>query len=70
MPMKAADNKYYLDEEAYDEAIEALSICATVILFSFAQHSTKTRDIIIRNFIARGTTTLQGILKLWKLRHY
>ena len=68
--MKAADEKHYLPEQEYDEAIEELCMCATVILYSFGTHSTETRDLIIRSFIARGTTALKSILLLWKTDHY
>lgn len=59
--MITADKKHYLTQQEYDEAIEALCMYATVILFEFSNHSTEKRDAIIRNFIARGTTALQSI---------
>ena len=68
--MKAADPKYYLNQQQYDEAIEDLCMYATLILFFFSMHSSENRDAIIRNFIARGTTTLKSILALWKTAHY
>lgn len=68
--MKIPDKKYYPSEKEYDEAIQTLIIYATVILFSFAEHSKEKRDIIIRNLIARGTATLKAIQTLWKLNQY
>ncbi len=68
--MKTPDTKYYLLQEEYEEAVETIKIYATSLLFSFAKHSAELRDIIIRNFIARGTILLQGILALWKLDDY
>jgi len=68
--MKVADSKYYLPLKEYKKAVGTVRIYTTAILFTFAKHTTELTDIIIRNFIARGTTILQGILTLYKLNNY
>ncbi|MBA7636055.1 MAG: hypothetical protein GH143_07725 [Calditrichaeota bacterium] len=64
--MKRADNKFYLDIEQFEEGIETLRIFTVSVLFAFVKHSDDLKDLIIRNFIARGITILKGILALYK----
>jgi len=61
------EKKQYFPVEAYKEAIDILAAVATIILFSFAGHSSGIRDNIIRNFIARAIVALKGIMKLWEI---
>ncbi|MHA1360817.1 MAG: DUF5677 domain-containing protein [Candidatus Helarchaeota archaeon] len=62
--------KEYQSIESYKEAIDILDIFTKIILFSFAEHGTGIKDIIIRNFIARGIVALKGILKLYEIDNY
>lgn len=43
-----------------------------MLLFEFARHSETgaTRDLIVRNFIARADTMVRGILRLWEIKDY
>ena len=64
------DTLYYLPESEYGELIETLRVFTTLLLFEFARSPTGVRDTIIRNFIARGATTLDSISRLWPEHRY
>lgn len=68
--MNTANKIRYLPIESYKEAIDILDMFATLILFSFAKHSTEIKDTIIRNFVARAIVSLKGIMKLWEIGDY
>jgi len=59
----------YLSAEQYNEAAEALHVLSGMLLFEFARQNetTATRDLIVRNFIARADTMVRGILRLWEI---
>ena len=61
---------YYLANEDYSELVKEAEIYTKSLLFAFVKNSTSIRDTIIRNFIARGMTTLLSIEELWKDEHY
>lgn len=65
--MKTPEIREYWPLEYYKEAIELLDAVSTIILLSFAKHPTQVKNVIIRNFIARGIVTLKGILSLWEV---
>lgn len=60
----------YLSAEQYNEAAEALHVLSGMLLFEFARHSetAATRDLLLRNFIARADTMVRGILRLWEIK--
>ncbi len=62
----------YLSAEQYNEAAEALHVLSGMLLFEFARQNetTATRDLIVRNFIARADTMVRGILRLWEIKDY
>ncbi|MFZ5908637.1 MAG: DUF5677 domain-containing protein [Chloroflexota bacterium] len=60
----------YLKPEQYDELFEAVEGYSLLILNSLASNSTNVRDVIIRNFIAKGLTCLRSVLHIWKLGDY
>ncbi|MCL5882977.1 MAG: DUF5677 domain-containing protein [Actinobacteria bacterium] len=66
--MKSA--KKYHSFHSYEEAIEVFDRFAVLILFSFAEHGAGTKNVIIRNFIARTNASLKAIRELWKLKDY
>lgn len=68
--MKASETKQYWPIESYREAVEILDAVSTIILLSLAEHSKEIRNIVIRNFIARGTMSLKGVLSLWEIGDY
>ncbi|MCG2784602.1 MAG: DUF5677 domain-containing protein [Anaerolineae bacterium] len=57
----------YLTPEQYDELFEVIQEYTLIVLASITDNSTSVRDVIIRNFIARGLTCLRSILHIWKL---
>jgi hypothetical protein len=61
-----------LSAEQCDEAADALHVLSGMLLFEFARHSETgaTRDLIVRNFIARADTMVRGILRLWEIKDY
>jgi len=60
----------YRTIQEYSETIDVLGQYTTQILVSFSNHSESLRDVIIRNLIARGITSLTSILSLWKVGHF
>ena len=57
----------YLDIHAYEEAIDATHVFGGIVLFELSRHNCITRDIIIRNFLARTDVLLKAILHLWQI---
>jgi hypothetical protein len=53
--------------EAYEEAVDIIGVFSTMVLFGLAAPEAKTKDKIIRNFIARSVVSLKSILALWKI---
>ena len=68
--MSTADNKYYLPNDELEAAVESLTIYSNTLLFEFAKHSDEIKDIIIRDFIARGIVLLRSITYLWTKKCY
>ncbi len=56
--------------EEYARAIHDIAEYAKVILPSYAKCSNAPRDIIIRNFLARSVTSLNGLVQLWRVQDY
>ena len=65
-----SDNKTYAPVERFHDAVDILDKFSTVLLFELAKNASTTKDIIIRNFIARSIVSLKGIMKLWDLKDY
>jgi hypothetical protein len=53
--------------EFYSEMSEAILVLSEMLLFSFVRHECSQLDLIIRNFIARASTSLKSILALWEM---
>lgn len=51
--------------EVYRAAADALHCVSGMVLFSFARNDCDTKNIIIRNFVARSAITLNSIFALW-----
>ena len=69
--MSADDNSNkYLTSEQYDELFETIEGYSLIVLQSLASNSAEVRDVIIRNFIAKGLTCTRSILHIWKLGDY
>jgi len=53
-------NSEYPSLERYDQAVDILDKVTTMILFEFGKNAINTKDIIIRNFVARAIVSLKG----------
>lgn len=54
----------------YAKAVYILTEFTKIILISYTKCSNETRDIIIRNFVARSITSLNGMIQLWQAEDY
>lgn len=61
-----AEQEYQTVEE-YRHAADALYALSGMVLFSFARHDCDTKNIIIRNFVARSAITLKSVFALWDI---
>ncbi len=68
--MPKFDPDHYLAVETYNEAVLALHGICGLILFEFAREERGTRDLIIRNFIARTDMMVRAVFRLWELPDY
>lgn len=57
--------KQYQTIEVYRAAADALYAVSGMVLFSFAKHDCDTKNVIIRNFVARSAMTLKSVFSLW-----
>lgn len=64
------DNSKYNPPFEYIECTEALRVYTASVLTFLASNSQDIRERVIRNFTARGLTTLQSIGTLWQLGHF
>ena len=62
--------KKYLSFQEYRDGADSLYAVSGMILFSFAKHAIDTKDLIIRNSIARSAIMLKAIFKLWEIQDY
>ncbi|OPX92554.1 MAG: hypothetical protein A4E53_00419 [Pelotomaculum sp. PtaB.Bin104] len=60
----------YLPVETYRDCLSAFHAISGLILFEFARENANTRDIIIRNFIARSDMMTRSVFTLWDLHAY
>lgn len=60
----------YRSVDEYRKAIDALFGVCGIALFSFAKFECKKKDIIIRNYVARGAKSLRAIMALWDIDDY
>lgn len=64
------EQKKYLEVNEYQDVADTLYAVSGMVLFSFANHKCDIKNLIIRNFIARGSMMLEAIFKLWKMSDY
>jgi len=62
--------KTYQTLETYKEVADTLYAISGIILFCFAKHNCNTKNIIIRNFIARSSISLKSIFTLWDMNDF
>lgn len=60
----------HLSLEEYRLAADALYAVSGMVLFSFAQHDCDTKNIIIRNLVARSAMTIKSVFALWDIRDF
>jgi hypothetical protein len=60
-------NQRFQSESFYIDLSETIHALSGMILFNFAQHDCKKKDVILRNFVARSATSLKSIMALWEL---
>jgi len=66
MIMTEANSQPPDEPEVLQEAIETFRVYSGVVLLSFAKHGQGLRDMIARNFIARGMSCTQSIYAVWR----
>lgn len=54
------------EPEALRQATETLRLFSGVVLLSFAKHGRGVRDMVARNFVARGMSCTESIFAVWK----
>jgi hypothetical protein len=57
-------------DDVYERVIKTLAVYTGALLLNFQADPPTPRDIIIRNFIARGMVSLESIRELWKHRNF
>ena len=62
--------KTYQTIDTYRHAADSLYAVIGMVLFGFAKHNCDTKNIIIRNFIARSGISLKGVFALWDICDY
>ncbi|MEW6216203.1 MAG: DUF5677 domain-containing protein [Candidatus Bipolaricaulota bacterium] len=67
---RIARGPQYSSPEAYAELVRTLHAVTGILLYGFLDDGAGLRDHIIRNFIARGLTSLESIEILWQMQHY
>jgi len=60
----------YLSYEQYRKLFTVLQGYTAIILLSLGEHSTEIREQVIRNFIARGVSSLESIFIIWETGNY
>ncbi|MGY0216261.1 DUF5677 domain-containing protein [Endozoicomonadaceae bacterium StTr2] len=60
----------YRSYEEYKSAADILNVVVGMVLLSFAKYNCSKKDVIIRNFVAKGSMSLKGIFSLWDIENY
>ncbi|MEJ6079879.1 DUF5677 domain-containing protein [Vibrio sp. 1-Bac 57] len=61
----------YRTIDEYDEIKDALVNICGLLLFEFAKEDhLDTKDIILRNFLAKSAMSLKGVFSLWGMQNY
>jgi hypothetical protein len=61
---------FYRSVEEYDLAVGGFHGFCGLVLYAFASHPCDTKDVIIRNFVARTDMMVRGVLQLWTLSDF
>lgn len=65
--MPKLEGEEYRSIEEFRLAVGTFHGFAGLLLFAFAKQDCDTKNILIRNFIARTDTMLRGVLQLWEI---
>lgn len=68
--MPKFDSEDYLPVEIYVEALDAFHIVSGIILFEYARRELNTRNVIIRDLIARTDTMMRAVFRIWDIQDY
>ena len=68
--MENSNSPNYNSINEYSKAVAALSQFAKSVLTAYAECSCKTKDRIIRDFIARSVSAMNGMIQLWLAEDY
>lgn len=60
----------YRSVDEYRNAVQAFHGYCGLVLFGFARYPCATKDLIIRNFLARTDTMVRAVLQLWDIADY
>ena len=63
-------NKKYQSASFYIKLSESIQKLSDMIIFNFAKYECAKKEIILRNFVARSSTSLKSIMTLWNLKDY
>jgi len=62
--------KEYRSYEEYEVAAKSFNATCGMVLFSFAKYECSKKDVILRNFVAKSSMSLQGVFALWRINNY
>jgi hypothetical protein len=62
--------KKYRSIEEYQLAVDGFHGFCGLLLFAFAKYSLSTKDLIIRNFIARTDVMVRAVMSLWHISDF
>ena len=68
--MTPAKGQQYLPVKDYEAAANAVERFTGALLLHLSSRELDTRHLVIRNFIARGASSLKSICHVWQLGHY
>ncbi len=60
----------YRKYDEYKQLQETLDAFCGIVLFSFAKDKCETKDLILRNTVARTSMSLKGIFAQWDIQNY
>jgi hypothetical protein len=68
--MAKFENDEYRSVEEFRAAVAAFHGACGLLLFAFAKEDCDTKNILLRNFIARTDTMVRGVLQLWDIADF
>ena len=65
--MSGNELREYRTFEEFRLLVDGFHVFCGLLLFAFAKNECSTKDIIIRNFIARTDTMVRAVMRLWEI---